>query len=204
MKTKTTTQINPQLLTPSPELLELQPLMPISKDDRDTLTTDIRENGIRDAIKVYQDEDGAFFIIGGLNRWEIAKELGIEIVDIMIFDGTEKEIKELVINDNLSRRHLKTADKRALIGAKLELDPAKSNRKIARETGVDHKTVGDVRREKVKAGDIPAVEGRERVKPPTVKEAHERIMSAMEKNDPPATSKEKIKKVCPHCGGELV
>jgi len=220
MKKTTTTQITPQLLTPSPELEELQHLMPMSREDRKALTTDIQKNGIRDAIKVYQNKDGEFFIIGGKNRWEISLELSLSDVTIDIYEGTTAEIKSLVIDDNLNRRHLTPSQKRTIAGEILKLTPKKSNRQIAKKAGVDHKTVGKEREKLEVSGEIEKVEtvttanGRERtrdvkkkVTPPVskkslddmpIKEAEKRVDEMM-KN----TTLKQHKKLCPHCGGEI-
>ena len=50
-----------------------------------------------------------------------------------------------VLSANVRRRHLSTAQKRDAIATYLEAEPTASNRKVARELGVDDKTVADVR-----------------------------------------------------------
>lgn len=50
-----------------------------------------------------------------------------------------------VLSANVRRRHLSTAQKRDAIAAYLEAEPTASDRKIARELGVDNKTVANVR-----------------------------------------------------------
>ena len=58
---------------------------------------------------------------------------------------------------NLARRHLNTAQKRDLIEAQLRDTPQVSNRQIAENLKVDHKTVGDVRLEIEAGGEFPQV-----------------------------------------------
>ena len=196
MKKTTTTQINPSLLTPSPELEELQHLMPMDQADRERLKKDIGHNGVRDPIKVYQNEDGEFFIIGGLNRWEIALEQGIPAVDITIYEGTPAEISELVINDNFNRRHLDSKGKQKIIEYRLKQDPRQSNRQIAKKTGTDHHTVAKVRKAGEDKGEIEKVEktvgldGKERKK---------KVSPVIVGAGKP----EIIEKLCPHCGKEI-
>jgi ParB-like chromosome segregation protein Spo0J len=143
------------LLEPSPELLEVQNLMPMDASDRNRLKEDIEQSGIiRDPIKVYK-EGRKFMILGGFNRWSIAVELGLETVPVEIYRVTEEERKDLVIKDNLNRRHLTSEQKRNLIAYFLKEDPYRSNREIAKKTGIDHKTVEPVRRQLEAGGEIP-------------------------------------------------
>jgi len=60
-----------------------------------------------------------------------------------------------VISANLRRRHLTPAQRRELIGKLLKATPEKSDRAIAKEVGVDHKTVATVRYDKEATGEVP-------------------------------------------------
>lgn len=101
----------------SDELKELQHLMPIDPADRERLKKDIeRTREIRVPIVCYQDEEGYYKILAGLNRWQIAQELNIDLIPVQTFTGTLKERKDFVINDNLSRRQMTEEDKIALVG----------------------------------------------------------------------------------------
>ena len=145
----------PEKLKPSPELKEVQHIMPISKPDYDNLKADIKKSKeIRDPIKVYSSK-GEFLILGGLNRCKIAIGLGIKLVPIEIYRLTASKRKELVINDNLNRRHLTREQKQQLIDYFLKKGPDKSNRAIAEETGTDHKTVKARRNKLESTGEIP-------------------------------------------------
>jgi len=59
-----------------------------------------------------------------------------------------------VLSANVYRRHLSESQKRDAIAAYIEADPTASDRKIGRALGVDHKTVGDVRKGSIN-GEIP-------------------------------------------------
>ena len=196
----TTTQLNPKLLKPSPELLEIQNIMPIASDDRQRLENDIKLNGVRDAIKVYQNEDGEFLILGGMNRWDIETSCGIEVIPVDIYSGEPDEYKKLVRDDNLNRRHLTTAQKKSLIEYELERSPEKSNRQIAEETKTTHVTVAKVRKEKEEKGEI---EKRE-----TVISKDGAVRSSTQPERLPIAEpvkKQPVKKTikCPHCGEEI-
>lgn len=153
----------------SPELREVQAMMPISDNDYDQLKKDIRESGkIRDPLKVYLDRlDGKHYVIGGANRLKIAKELKFNKVPIEVIytkepkgkkrDELSKTIKELAINDNLSRRHLTTEQKRNLISFFLKSDPGQSNKSIAQKTGTTKETVKSTRKKMESGGEIRPV-----------------------------------------------
>lgn len=195
MKKTNSTIVNPALLQPSPELLEIQEIMPIAKDDRARLENDIRNNGVRDAIKVYQNEDGEFLILGGMNRWEIATAECLEQIPIDIYSGSIEEYRQLVRDDNLNRRHLNSAQKRGLIEFELLSSPEKSNRQIAEETKTHHVTVAKVRAKQEKKGEIKKQEK-------TVgKDGKERTTARKEPAPKAAKPKKTIK--CPHCGEEI-
>lgn len=147
------------VLEPSPELIEVQALMPIDPADRERLKEDIAKDGIRDAIKVYKN-GSKYYILGGYNRWRIAQELGIATVPVEIYYLSEDERRDLVIKDNLNRRHLTREQKQRLIEFFLRKDPEQSDRVIAKKTGSDHKTVGSVREKLESGGEIPHVDKR--------------------------------------------
>lgn len=147
------------ILEPSPELIEVQALMPIDPKDRDRLKDDIAKDGIRDAIKVYKS-GSKYYILGGYNRWRIAQELGIETVPVEIYHLDPEERRDLVIKDNLNRRHLSREQKQRLIAYFLKQNPDQSNRAIAEKTGSDDKTVGKVRKKLEFGAEIPHLDKR--------------------------------------------
>jgi len=82
-------------------------------DDLGTLTEDIRENGQREPVILY---DGK--ILDGRNRYRACVELGIPaIFDHSKASNDEEALRESV-SRNLRRRHL-TPTQRALAGARL-------------------------------------------------------------------------------------
>jgi len=149
----------------SPELTEVQALMPIDPKDRENLKKDIEESGeIRDPVKVYVNGNGSYLILCGYNRWRIAQELGWDNVPVEVLNLSPADRQELVWKDNLNRRHLTRDQKQRLIDHFLKTDPVQSNRDIAKKTGSDHKTVGERRTKLESGGEIPhlkAVKGRD-------------------------------------------
>jgi hypothetical protein len=166
---------NPDALQPSPELISIQAYMPINPDDLERLRKDIQESGeVRDPIKAYEDREGELFILGGYNRWQIAKEFKIT-VPVDTYSGTAAEYRELIVKDNLNRRHFTAEQKRELIKYLLKEDPGQSSRAIAKQTGTHHSTVEEIR--KNSGGEISHLrkgqDGKEySVKKPPVKPSH--------------------------------
>jgi hypothetical protein len=147
---------SPRALQAAPELIEIQALMPIDPADKERLRADIQESGeIRDALKVYRDRrSGDLLILGGYNRWQIALELELSSVPVDEYEGTPAQRRDLVIKDNLNRRHLTAEQKRDLIRYFLKQDPAQSNKAIAHKTGTTKETVKAQRAKLETGGEI--------------------------------------------------
>ncbi|GEM_PF-908861 len=160
-KIKSIQPISVEELQPSPELMEVQNFLPISPEDRERLKRDIEKSGeIRDPIKIYFDNEGNPLILGGFNRWNIARELGWQFVPCEVMTVVQKERRELAIMDNLARRHMTREQKQKIVEMFLKNDPVQSDRTIAKKTGADHKTVGVVRNKLESTGEIPQLEKR--------------------------------------------
>ncbi len=153
---------NVNYFQPSPELKKLQSLMPITADDRDRIKNDIEKTKkIRDPLKVYyNNKTDKLMILAGLNRWLIVKELKLDIkIPYDVYEGlTVKEKEELVINDNLNRRHLTREQKQNLINYFLKADPEQSNKSIAKKTGSTKETVKSQREKLESRGEIRPLE----------------------------------------------
>jgi len=186
-KTKSIQPMNPSQLRMSVELEEVQHLMPMSADDRDRLRKDIEKSGeIRDAIKVYYDEDDNCCILGGYNRWQIALALGWSTVPVEIMNLPAEERRLFVVMDNLARRHLTREQKTRIVEMFLKETPTVSDRTIAKKVGVDHKTVSAVRGKMVSGGEIPHLK--------EVKGSDGKSYSVEKKELPVKKAKEPVKK----------
>ena len=88
-----------------PEFKSLIP--PLSPDEYKQLEENILEEGIRDALIVWETESGPDILIDGHNRWEIsAKHAGIDFqVKKYNFDSRE-EAKAWIIKNQLGRRNI--------------------------------------------------------------------------------------------------
>src|SRR5271157_2583801 len=152
---------NPKALQAAPELIEIQAYMPMDPADLERLKADIKENGVRDPLKIYRDRrTGQDLILGGYNRQQLALELGIDTLPVDEYEGTPQERRELVVDDNLNRRHLTAEQKRALIRYCLKKDPGQSDRIIGKKTGTHHSTVSKERAGAVRRGEISHVDKR--------------------------------------------
>jgi hypothetical protein len=157
-------------------------------DDFDKLVADIKANGLREKIDLYEGK-----IIDGRNRYRALKQLGIE-PDAGYFrkaiythtiggetapheQSKDDFVRAYVISKNIHRRHLTAEQKRDLINLLIKANPSKSNRQIARETKADHKTVGDEREDMEARGEIPHV--------PTHKDSKGRNQAAKKPPKPP-------------------
>ena len=115
-----------------------------------------------DAAQAVQDNQGQFFVFDGYHRGEAARRVGqLLLVDIISGSRTEAEWLALAANQKhgLRRTH---KDKQHVVRKALNHPNgvALSDREIARHCGVDHKTVGKVRRQLELSGEIPQMEER--------------------------------------------
>lgn len=137
------------------------PVLPsISPDLRERLKEDIRRRGILVPVLLAQDGE----CLDGRLRLEIAEELGISrtaVPKIVVGRLSQAERGDLRLVLNLCRRQLTQAQTRELIAWELRRQPRMSDRGVARKIGVDHKTVGGVRRGLEAGGEIPHLPNRD-------------------------------------------
>jgi len=120
-------------------------LPPLTADLFSRLREDIRMRGIQIPILV---DNTTGEVIDGKLRKQIADELGIrEIPTIYVGRLTPEERADLRLAVNLYRRHLTQAQMREMIAWTLRERPEASDRCVAGQTGVNHRTVAAVRRQ---------------------------------------------------------
>jgi len=124
-----------------------QVMPPLDDAEYDALRASIAA-GYDPARPVVVDEHGV--ILDGHHRKRVCDELGIDPPTVVLPGLTEDQKRDYALRVNLACRHLSREQKRALIRAELDRNPQRSDREIGRLCGVDHKTVGVVRR-----GEIP-------------------------------------------------
>jgi hypothetical protein len=143
-------------------LADLFPLM--EGIEFDELVADIKANGLRDGIVLYEDK-----ILDGRNRYRACEAAGVTPGFRVAVQSPEKsniarplitDPTAYVISANIHRRHLNAKDKRDLLVKLVALQPEKADRVIAREAKVDHKQVSRARRKAEATGAIAPVEKR--------------------------------------------
>jgi hypothetical protein len=151
------------------ELSDLFPLM--EGEEFDALVADIKVSGLREKIDLYQGK-----IVDGRNRYRALRQLGIEPDDKhfrkAIYAHTiggeiapheqdnDDRVLAYIISKNIHRRHLTAEQKRDLIAKLVKAQPEKSDRQIAKQVKVDHKTVASVRAKQEATGEVSPVEKR--------------------------------------------
>lgn len=86
------------LLKPHPRQAEL--FSDLDPEKRKEVKRSIAEQGIRDPIKVLPD----YTIVAGHQRWQIAKELGMDQVPVEVLEILQEEGEYLLVADNTERR----------------------------------------------------------------------------------------------------
>jgi hypothetical protein len=129
------------------------------------LGEDIKKNGQKYPVVLWSDV-GADSLLDGRNRLD-----AMELVGIPIFDKVDERLLvnwcyrdgdpfDLVLSFNVHRRHLTAEQRDELVEKVLKAKPEISDRAIAKQTKVDHKTVGKKRAKLVSRGEIPHVKTR--------------------------------------------
>jgi hypothetical protein len=159
-------------LLPFHPLADMFPLL--EGKDFDHLVEDIKKNGLREKIDLYQGK-----IADGRNRYRALLRLGVDpsvepdkYFRKAIYTHTiggeiapheqnnDDRVRAYIISRNIHRRHLTAEQKRDLIAKLLIADPGKSDRQVAKQTGVSNTHVGKLRKELEKSGDVSTVDTR--------------------------------------------
>lgn len=118
------------------------------------LTDDIAAFGIQVPLDIL--DDGT--ILDGRTRYSIAKALGI--IDLPVRVIRTDDPVGYMLRMALRRRHLSTQQRKALAESLMRLDPGRSDRGIAHETGLSHPTVAAVRADLEARGDVESLSTR--------------------------------------------
>jgi ParB-like chromosome segregation protein Spo0J len=119
----------------------------------EALKADIAERGV--VVPIDVDEDGE--IIDGHHRYEawLALKKNEPPPTIVRAGLSDQEKRAFARKNNILRRHLTREQVRTVIAAQLKDTPNWADNRIAKEIGVDGKTVEDVRAEMVSTSEIP-------------------------------------------------
>jgi hypothetical protein len=157
-------------------------------DEFKSLVEDIRQQGLRTAISTWFDKNEQEWLLDGRNRLNALEELGYRFK--IVYTGgygsdrphlkiTKPDSKKTmfvvqrshqdidpysyVTSLNIERRHLTAAQRKEIAETLLKANPARSDRSIAKETGVHHETVATVRKDGEASGEIRHIPPTERV-----------------------------------------
>jgi ParB-like chromosome segregation protein Spo0J len=127
----------------------------ILDDEYQDLVNDIKENGLKEPIVLFQGQ-----ILDGRNRYHACEKVRINLdVDnprhFRTFEGDDEAAKKFVWSSNYVRRYLTIDQKKELAATRLREHPDRSNRQIAEEVGLSDHTVAPVRQELEAKGEIP-------------------------------------------------
>jgi ParB-like nuclease domain len=108
----------------------------------DELVADIKAHGLREPIVLYEG-----LILDGRNRYRACIKAGVEPSFV---PSTGRVLNDdpagYVISANIRRRHLTPEDKIKHLAQLVAAQPEKSDRLLAKETGVSHPTIAKARR----------------------------------------------------------
>lgn len=106
-------------------------------------------------------------VIDGMHRLRAAAIVGRDVIDAQFFDGAEDEAFIQSVTRNIAHGlPLSPADRRAAAGRILAAFPAMSDQSLVVYTGLDSKTVAEVRRRQATRPPRPNTGGASTVRPP--------------------------------------
>jgi hypothetical protein len=133
---------------------------PPTPTDLKTLADDIATNGIQNKVKI-QWHNGGQVLLDGRSRLDALEMNGgtIDLDDTSIFEVVAESIDPVayIIGANILRRHLTNKQQQNLLIKLIARTPEKSDRRIGKEIGVDHKTVAKARARGRDVGNVPHV-----------------------------------------------
>jgi hypothetical protein len=149
----------------------------VSPDELRALGEDIIKNGLTSPIALWRaSPDGQAVLLDGRNRLDAielvtGKPVEIDASGLMagdflatdkvvVLDGRSVDPWAYVISANIHRRHLSAEQRQNLLIQAIARAPEKSDRQIAKEIGVDHKTIASARVKGETTGEISPVEKR--------------------------------------------
>jgi hypothetical protein len=183
---------------------ELFPLM--TPDELHALGEDIKRRGGVPAVPLVlweAEKNAQQFLLDGRNRLDAMEAAGLPVLDK---DGKDLDWNlslqctrlrggdpyAIVVSTNIHRRHLTGEHRRELIAKLIDAQPQKSDRQIAETVNASHHTVGSVRSEMERRGQIAHVPTRTDTKgrkQPAKKAPTSRPKPANKPKNAPADSK---------------
>lgn len=128
---------------------EAEAIPAMRPEEHDGLLEDIEEHGVQVPLDIL--EDG--IILDGRHRWRVAATLGIAWLPCRVVRPADPFL--YMWRMAVVRRHLTRGQRAMMVARLLERDPGASDRRVAAEAGVDHRTVGRIRERMESTGEIP-------------------------------------------------
>jgi hypothetical protein len=178
-------------------LADIFPLMEGAEFDE--LVADIKKRGQQARIVL---KDG--MILDGRNRYRACLAAGIEpMFACQAYSDRITDPVAFVVAANIRRRHLKPEDKIKILAQLVAAKPERSDRRLAKETGVSHPTIAKARRAAEATGKALPVDkrtgadGKARRRPATKRakpksEATSKITAPTKATSPPARARQDI------------
>jgi DNA-binding Lrp family transcriptional regulator len=158
----------------------------MSEPELRELGEDIKKNGLRERVAVWESEDGQWFLLDGRNRLAALELAGIPLELEIDHDEDDdeddrsatawirradtgrwisnpahtKDPDAFVASMNAFRRQLTPEQRQAAIAVLVKAMPEKPDLQIAKKTGASPTTVGKVRKQLEESGDVSTVETR--------------------------------------------
>jgi hypothetical protein len=140
---------------------------PMSPDELKVLGEDIKKNGLTNLVSMIEGPDDEPILLDGCNRLNAMELVGLDIVleNVAVLASCRKhgpgfDPYAYVISANIHRRHPTAEQKRELIAKLIKQTPGKSDRRIADQTKTSPTTVGKVRADLEKKGDVSKLDTR--------------------------------------------
>lgn len=88
-----------------------QPRREMDEGALDSLADSIRTHGVVQPLIVRPlEEEGAFEIVAGERRWRAAQTAGLTDVPVRVLEGTERELREVSLVENIQREDLSSLE----------------------------------------------------------------------------------------------
>jgi len=125
----------PDLPWPAHPAAKLYPML--DREEHEKLVTSLEQNGLRQPVALWRDDDGKVWLIDGRNRALACKEAGVEIEPVEV-DG---DPWEHILDANARRRHLEkgplAAITRLVLDQRSEWHEARAARRSRKPADVD-------------------------------------------------------------------
>lgn len=123
----------------------------IAADEHEALLLDIEQRGVEVPLDILMDGT----VLDGRHRLMVARTLGIKEVPVRVI-ATDDPVGYM-LRHALLRRHLTTAQKKALAARLIASDPERSDRQVSRIVGISRPTVARVRDDLIEVGEVAEV-----------------------------------------------